>query len=82
MVRAHHSALFAVATAAIGRIHIILLPLWPDLIASMPREAEPSNNERAFILEALQQNIRLDGRALDAFRNIELELGDEYGVAD
>ncbi|KAL9024867.1 MAG: hypothetical protein Q9196_006201 [Gyalolechia fulgens] len=48
----------------------------------MPREAEPSNNERAFILEALQQNIRLDGRALDAFRNIELELGDEYGVAD
>lgn len=48
----------------------------------MPREAEPSNSERAFILEALQQNIRLDGRALDAFRNIELTFGDEYGVAD
>ncbi|KAL8876902.1 MAG: hypothetical protein Q9198_004978 [Flavoplaca austrocitrina] len=48
----------------------------------MPREAEPSNNERAFILEALQQDIRLDGRALDAFRHIRLSFGDEYGVAD
>ncbi|KAL8949168.1 MAG: hypothetical protein Q9222_004700 [Ikaeria aurantiellina] len=48
----------------------------------MPREAEPSNNERAFILEALQENIRLDGRALDAYRNIELSFGDEYGSAD
>lgn len=48
----------------------------------MPREVEPSNNERAFILEALRENIRLDGRALDAFRNIELSFGDEYGVAD
>ncbi|KAL9631045.1 MAG: hypothetical protein Q9204_004419 [Flavoplaca sp. TL-2023a] len=48
----------------------------------MPREAEPSNNERAFILEALQQDIRLDGRALDAFRPIQLSFGDEYGVAD
>ncbi|KAI4274721.1 MAG: hypothetical protein LQ337_003720 [Flavoplaca oasis] len=48
----------------------------------MPREAEPSNNERAFILEALQQDIRLDGRALHAFRDIQLSFGDEYGVAD
>ncbi|KAI4148715.1 MAG: hypothetical protein LQ341_001490 [Variospora aurantia] len=48
----------------------------------MPREAEPSINERAFILEALRENIRLDGRALDAFRNIELSFGDEYGVVD
>ncbi|KAI4094643.1 MAG: hypothetical protein LQ348_000715 [Seirophora lacunosa] len=48
----------------------------------MPREVEPSNNERAFILEALRENVRLDGRALDAFRNIELSFGDEYGVAD
>ena len=45
----------------------------------MPREADPSNVERAFILEALSQNIRVDGRALDQFRNIELEFGDEYG---
>ncbi|KAL8750243.1 MAG: hypothetical protein Q9199_007200 [Rusavskia elegans] len=48
----------------------------------MPREAEPSNNERAFILEALQDDIRLDGRALDSFRDIQLSFGDEDGVAD
>lgn len=48
----------------------------------MPREAEPSNNEQAFILEALEQNIRLDGRGLESFRDIQLSFGDEYGVAD
>ena len=48
----------------------------------MPREAEPSNNERAFILEALRQDVRVDGRALDAYRDIEISLGDEYGIAD
>ncbi|KAL9591370.1 MAG: hypothetical protein Q9179_007793, partial [Wetmoreana sp. 5 TL-2023] len=48
----------------------------------MPREAEPSKNEREFVLAALQENIRLDGRALDAYRNIELSFGDEHGVAD
>ena len=48
----------------------------------MPREAEPSKNEREFILEALQQDVRMDGRALDAYRNVELSFGDEYGVAD
>lgn len=45
----------------------------------MPREADPSNVERTFILEALSQNVRVDGRALDQFRNIELDFGDEYG---
>jgi exosome complex component RRP45 len=48
----------------------------------MPREAEPSLNEREFILEALRESTRLDGRALDAFRDIQLHFGDEYGVAD
>ena len=48
----------------------------------MPREAEPSSNERAFILQALQENVRLDGRALDAFRELIVSFGDEYGVAD
>ncbi|KAL8872982.1 MAG: hypothetical protein Q9174_001485 [Haloplaca sp. 1 TL-2023] len=48
----------------------------------MPREAEPSKNEREFILEALQQDDRIDGRALDAYRNVEISFGDEYGVAD
>ncbi|KAF2248410.1 hypothetical protein BU26DRAFT_520091 [Trematosphaeria pertusa] len=48
----------------------------------MPREAEISVNERAFIQQALQEQIRLDGRAFDAFRPLELTFGDEYGVAD
>ena len=48
----------------------------------MPREVDPSNNEREFILSALRENIRLDGRALDQFRSIELAFEDEYGVAN
>ena len=48
----------------------------------MPREAEPSLNERAFLLEALGEDIRLDGRALDDFREVEITFSDEYGVAD
>lgn len=48
----------------------------------MPREAEPSLNERAFILQALQEDVRLDGRAIDAFRDVQLSFGDDYGVAD
>lgn len=48
----------------------------------MPREAELSLNEREFIQQALRENIRLDGRAFDAFRKLELSFGDEYGVAD
>ncbi len=48
----------------------------------MPRDTDPSLNERAFVFQALQQNIRLDGRAFDAFRDIEFSFGDEYGIAD
>jgi exosome complex component RRP45 len=48
----------------------------------MPREAEISVNERAFIEQALQENVRLDGRPFDAFRRLELSFGEEYGVAD
>lgn len=48
----------------------------------MPQEAQISVNERAFIQEALKEQIRLDGRAFDAFRPLELTFGDEYGVAD
>ena len=48
----------------------------------MPREAEPSLNEREFILQALHEGIRLDGRPLDAFRDIELSFGNAPGVAD
>ena len=48
----------------------------------MPREAEPSLNERNFILQALREGIRLDGRPLDGFRTLELSFGEEYGVVD
>nr|POE66211.1 exosome complex component rrp45 [Quercus suber] len=48
----------------------------------MPREAEPSTNEKAFVLSALQENIRLDGRSFDQFRPIDLQFGDDYGIAD
>ena len=48
----------------------------------MPREAELSLNERSFVLEALKEDIRLDGRSLDAFRDVKLAFGDEYGTAD
>lgn len=48
----------------------------------MPREAAASLNEHAFILEALREGVRIDGRALDAFRQLDLTFGDEYGVVD
>lgn len=47
----------------------------------MPREAEPSVNEKAFVLEALQDKIRIDGRNLDEFRKLDLSFGDDFGVA-
>jgi len=48
----------------------------------MPREAEPSLNERTFVTQALHEGHRLDGRALDQFRKLELSFGEQYGVAD
>ena len=48
----------------------------------MPKELEPSTNEKQFILEALKQGLRLDGRDFDSFRPLELEFGREYGLAD
>jgi exosome complex component RRP45 len=48
----------------------------------MPHEAEPSLNEKQFLLQALQENARIDGRAFDQYRSFELTFGDELGVAD
>lgn len=48
----------------------------------MPREAEPSLNEKTFVSQALQENVRLDNRAFDEYRPIELSFGDEYGTAE
>ena len=48
----------------------------------MPREAEPSLNERTFLLQALQENLRLDGRGFHDYRPLELNFNDGYGVAE
>jgi exosome complex component RRP45 len=46
----------------------------------MPRNLEISNVEKSFVLEALSQGIRLDGRDMNQFRDIGLEFGNEYGT--
>ena len=48
----------------------------------MPREAEPSLSERTFVLNTIEQGLRLDGRAFDQWRSLNLSFGDEHGVAD
>ncbi|KAK0738426.1 ribosomal protein S5 domain 2-type protein [Schizothecium vesticola] len=48
----------------------------------MPREAEPSLNEKQFVLQALKEDVRLDGRDLDQYRPLELTFGDQHGVAE
>ncbi|KAJ5669042.1 Exoribonuclease phosphorolytic domain 1 [Penicillium macrosclerotiorum] len=45
----------------------------------MSKEAPLSVSERDFILEALRQDARLDGRNLDQFRPLRIDFGDEYG---
>jgi exosome complex component RRP45 len=47
----------------------------------MPRGLDVSNIERAFIQEALAQRLRIDGRAFDQLRSLDIDLGDEYGTA-
>ncbi|KAJ5151198.1 Exosome complex component rrp45 [Penicillium canariense] len=48
-------------------------------IRKMSKEAPLSVAEREFILEALRENVRLDGRGADQFRSLNLSFGDEYG---
>jgi exosome complex component RRP45 len=48
---------------------------------SMLKEVELSANEREFIPEALKQGVRLDGRRVDQFRELDLSFGEEYGNA-
>lgn len=48
----------------------------------MPQEAKLSVNEKSFILTALREGLRLDGRPLDAYREIELSFGQEHGAVD
>ncbi|KAJ5591499.1 Exoribonuclease phosphorolytic domain 1 [Penicillium hispanicum] len=45
----------------------------------MSKEAPLSTAEHDFILEALRQDLRLDGRQADRFRPINISFGQEYG---
>ncbi|KAL4944577.1 hypothetical protein BDV06DRAFT_187133 [Aspergillus oleicola] len=45
----------------------------------MNKEAPLSIAERDFILDALREDVRLDGRAADQLRPLKLSFGDEYG---
>lgn len=45
----------------------------------MAKDIEISTSEATFILEALRQNGRLDGRSFDQFRDVEISFGREYG---
>lgn len=57
-------------------------PNFSKVFTTMPREAELSLNERAFILQALQEKIRLDDRALNACRSLNITFGQDYGSVD
>jgi exosome complex component RRP45 len=45
----------------------------------MNKEAALSVAESDFILNALRENVRLDGRDADQLRPLTLSFGDEYG---
>jgi hypothetical protein len=47
--------------------------------ATMSKEAQLSIAERDFILEALREDVRLDGRKPDQFRPVDISFGEEYG---
>ncbi|KAG7695256.1 hypothetical protein KL911_004003 [Ogataea haglerorum] len=49
----------------------------------MVRDYDISNNEKQFVLTALEQNIRLDGRKLLQMRDVHISVSrDEYGYAE
>ena len=45
----------------------------------MNKEAPLSIAERDFILNALREDVRLDGRGADQLRPLKVSFGDEYG---
>lgn len=48
----------------------------------MGKETDPSLNERNFIIEALSQGLRVDGRGPHDIRNIRINLGPGLGHAE
>ena len=49
------------------------------LPSTMSKEAQLSIAERDFILQALCENVRLDGRQPDDYRPLNISFGEEYG---
>lgn len=45
----------------------------------MSREQPLTVVERDFILEALHENVRLDGRGVDDLRPLQISFGEGYG---
>ncbi len=48
----------------------------------MSKAVELSTVEQEFGLEILKQGLRADGRDHNQFRDVEIELGEEYGYVD
>lgn len=44
------------------------------------RDLDISNNERTFIINALKEGLRLDGRPVDGFRPVDISFGADYGT--
>lgn len=51
----------------------------PVRLAIMNKEAPLSIAESDFILNALREDVRLDGRQADQLRPLNVSFGDEYG---
>lgn len=45
----------------------------------MNKEAALSIAERDFIVNALREDVRLDGRGVDQLRPLKISFGEEYG---
>ncbi|KAG0005084.1 hypothetical protein BGZ79_006947 [Entomortierella chlamydospora] len=46
------------------------------------KELEPSTNEREFLLSALKEGARIDGRKFYDFRTLRLSFGSDYGAVE
>jgi hypothetical protein len=57
----------------------ICKPSTNSLCSVMPREIEPPTIQRDFVLAALAEGKRLDGRSPLQLREITIEFGDELG---
>ncbi|CAG8793136.1 18079_t:CDS:2, partial [Racocetra fulgida] len=44
--------------------------------------SDPSTNEKELILSGLKEGIRLDGRGMNDFRPLKINLGPEYGRSE